>query len=237
MTIKLKLFSILFASLITLSINALADDFPKQFTMQYDLLQSAAKVGEIKVDYKQEKNNYLLNVEIKGQGILSLMGNRNLVSQGKIINQFFLPSKFEHRNNKRPKKNIEATFFYDNNLIISNYKGRKIEKELISGTLDLAIYLFQFNLIESKKEIYRFEVFQGKKVRTYEYKKIKDDFIDLNKKIVGTELYEGKIIGREKSNHQVWISKNNYRIPVKLTIPTDIGLIINQVLVSTNLPL
>ncbi|MFL3023224.1 MAG: DUF3108 domain-containing protein [Methylophilaceae bacterium] len=88
-----------------------------------------------------------------------------------------------------------------------------------------------------RKGSYNFEVFQGKKTRTYSYKKIKDESIEINKKIIEAELYEGVIIGKEKSVHHVWISKNNYRVPIKLTIPTDLGLTVNQELVSTNLPI
>ena len=95
----------------------------------------------------------------------------------------------------------------------------------------------QFNLNKISNESYNFKVFQGKKTRTYSYKKIKDESIEINKKIIEAELYEGVIIGKEKSVHHVWISKNNYRVPIKLTIPTDLGLTVNQVLVSTNLPI
>ena len=135
------------------------------------------------------------------------------------------------------KKNIISEFFYDTKLIKSIYKGRNIEKELLDGTLDVAVFLMQFNFIHTTKGSYNFEVFQGKKTRTYSYKKIKDQSIEIDQRIIETELYEGEIIGRENSTHQVWISKNNYRVPVKLTIPTDLGFIVNQELVSTNLPI
>ena len=95
----------------------------------------------------------------------------------------------------------------------------------------------QFNLVKKNNNSYSFKVFQGKKTRTYSYKKVKDESLEINKKIIEAELYEGVIIGKEKSVHHVWISKNNYRVPVKLTIPTDLGLIVNQELVSTNLPI
>jgi hypothetical protein len=215
----------------------LAKDFPENFSMVYDLYQTSSKLGKVDVDYSQSKNNYKLNVLVKGQGILSLMGDRKLISQGKIKNQRFYPFKFEHRNSKRPKKNITSEFFYDKKLIKSTYKGRNIEKELLDGTLDVAVFLMQFNFINTMKTSYNFEVFQGKKTRTYSYKKIKDISIEIDKRIIETELYKGEIIGRENSTHQVWISKNNYRVPVKLTIPTDLGFIVNQELISTNLPI
>ena len=235
MSIKLKLHNLFILSILTLSLNALAKDFPEKFSMVYELNQTSSKLGKVDVAYSQSKNNYKLNVLVKGQGILSLMGDRKLISEGEIKNHRFYPLKFEHRNSKRPKKNITSEFFYDKKLIKSIYKGRNIEKELLDGTLDVAVFLMQFNFIHTMKTSYNFEVFQGKKTRTYSYKKIKDESIEINKKIIEAELYEGVIIGKEKSVHHVWISKNNYRVPIKLTIPTDLGLTVNQVLVSTNL--
>ena len=233
--IKLNLSNLIYALFFLVSIDLFADDFPDKFSMKYDLLQLPTKVGEIKTEYSQIKNDYYFNVVIEGKGIFSLMGNRTLTSQGKIRNKRFQPKKFQHHNKKRPKKNIDAEFFYDKKLIMSNYKGRKIERELLDGTLDIAVYLLQFNLHKSSKYSYSFEVYQGKKIRTYKYKKIKDQTIKLGKKNIETELFEGNIIGKEKSTHQVWISKNNYRIPIKLTFPTDLGLDITQVLVSSSL--
>ena len=233
----MKLHNFFTVIFLTLSLNALAKDFPENFSMVYDLYQTSSKLGRVDVDYSQSKNNYKLNILVKGQGILSLMGDRKLTSQGKIKNQHFYPVKFEHRNSKRPKKNITSEFFYDKKLIKSTYKGRIIEKKLLDGTLDVAVFLMQFNFISTMKASYNFEVFQGKKTRTYSYKKIKDISIEIDKRIIETELYKGEIIGRENSTHQVWISKNNYRVPVKLTIPTDLGFIVNQELISTNLPI
>ena len=237
MSIKLKLHNLFILSILTLSLNALAKDFPEKFSMVYELNQTSSKLGKVDVAYSQSKNNYKLNVLVKGQGILSLMGDRKLISEGEIKNHRFYPLKFEHRNSKRPKKNITSEFFYDKKLIKSIYKGRNIEKELLDGTLDVAVFLMQFNFIHTMKTSYNFEVFQGKKTRTYSYKKIKDISIEIDQRIIETELYEGEIIGHENSTHQVWISKNNYRVPVKLTIPTDLGFIVNQELVSTSLPI
>ena len=237
MSIKLKLHNFFIVSFLTLSINALAKDFPEKFSMVYDLYQTSSKLGKVDVDYRQSNNNYKLSVLVKGQGILSLMGDRKLISQGNIKNQRFYPVKFEHINSKRPKKNITSKFFYGKKLIKSTYKGRNIEKELLDETLDVAVFLMQFNFINSIKTSYNFQVFQGKKTRIYSYKKVKDESLEINKKIIEAELYEGVIIGRENSTHQVWISKNNYRVPVKLTIPTDLGFIVNQELISTNLPI
>jgi hypothetical protein len=121
----LKLHNFFIVSFLTLSLNALAKDFPEKFSMVYDLYQTSSKLGKVDVAYSQSKNSYKLNVLVKGQGILSLMGDRKLKSQGKIKNQRFYPLKFEHRNSKRPKKNITSEFFYDKKAYKINIQGKK----------------------------------------------------------------------------------------------------------------
>ena len=101
----------------------------------------------------------------------------------------------------------------------------------------MGIYLYQFNFEKKNKDKYSFNVLEGKKVREYEYNKIRDEIIVVNNKDKATELYEGRIITKKNSTHYVWISKGKYRVPLKLSLGTDFGLTINQRIVKTNLPL
>ncbi|NQW34499.1 MAG: hypothetical protein HQ470_01675, partial [Methylophilales bacterium] len=56
-------------------------------------------------------------------------------------------------------------------------------------------------------------------------------------KKVAVELYEGRIVEKEDSIHYVWVSKGKYRVPVKLRVMTDVGLLIDQTVVRTSLAL
>ena len=49
MSIKLKLHNLFILSILTLSLNALAKDFPEKFSMVYELNQTSSKLGKVDV--------------------------------------------------------------------------------------------------------------------------------------------------------------------------------------------
>jgi len=205
--------------------------------MKYELTQSSKFVGTMTVEYISKNKNYSLKAVTEGQGILRLLGNRELYSKGTINNKGFSPKKFEVKNIKKPKKDIIAIFQPSLKKIEIKYKGEKSLVKMKPKNLDLAIYLYQFNFEKKNQKKYNFSILEGKKIREYEYKKIKDEMIEFNNKAIATVLYEGRIIDKENSEHHVWISKGEYRVPLKLRLSTNFGLTINQKIVETNLPL
>jgi len=205
--------------------------------MEYELTQSRKFVGTMTIEYENKNKNYSFKAVTEGQGILRLLGNRELYSKGIINNKGFYPKKFELKNIKKPKKDITAIFQPSSKKIEVKYKGETSFLDLKPKVLDFAIYLYQFNFEKKNQDNYKFNVLEGKKVREYEYKKIRDEIVNFNNKDRVTEMYEGRIVTKEKSKHYVWISKGEYRVPLKLSVGTDFGVTINQTVVKTNLPL
>jgi len=52
-----------------------------------------------------------------------------------------------------------------------------------------------------------------------------------------TELYEGIVPLVKNSEHFIWLSKENYRIPIKIRFKLKGGLMIDQKIKKTNLVL
>jgi hypothetical protein len=223
--------------LVLTSTNLFAKEFPATFDIKYQLTHTTKNVGEVGITFAQSKGTYTFEVSTYAAGILRLLGDRKLVSKGEVGKNGFKPTSFEFINVKKPNKNIKSEFSYDTKLITTYYNDKVLSGEFPAGTLDLAIYLFQFNFIKSKNSVYSFKILEGKKVRIYRYKKLKQEDVKVNKKIIKADLYEGNIEGRDNSTHYVWFSKKNYRVPIKLKIQTDFGLLIEQTLVNTSLNL
>jgi hypothetical protein len=210
---------------------------PDQFTMEYELKQSDQNVGKMFIQYKSQNKKYSLRAVTEGEGFLKLLGNRELLSEGLVTSKGFSPRLFAVKNIKRPNKDINGTFNIATNKINIQYRGEESSFDLKPRDLDLAVYLYQFNYEKKGQEIYRFNVLEGKRIREYEYKKIRDEVIDISAKKVAVELYEGQILEKEDSIHYVWVSKGKYRVPVKLRVMTDVGLLIDQTVVRTSLAL
>ena len=236
MNLSLKLFRYLWVAIFSLcSFSVGAKSFPKNFHSEYQLLQKSNNLGRVIVDYNEKNNQYEIKAITKADGILKLFGDREVVSNGHLSIDGFSPKIFELKNKKKPKKNILAVFDSKDKQVKLTYKQETESILLKEKHFDVLTYLYQFNFESLSKKNYVFEVVDGKKSRTYLYKKVRREFI---KTILGSleaDVYEGEIKGKSNSTHYLWILRKPYRIPLKIEIKTDIGINIEQILVKTNL--
>ena len=236
MNLRLKLFkniSFVIFSLCSFSIEAKL--FPKNFHSEYQLLQKSNNLGRVIVDFNKNNNKYEIKAITKSEGILRLLGDREVISKGKLSIDGFSPQIFKLKNKKKPKKNILAVFDSKDKRVKLTYKEETKSILLKEKHLDVLSYLYQFNFESLSKKKYTFEVVDGKKSRTYLYNRVRREFV---KTIIGSleaDVYKGEIKGRSNSTHYLWILRKPYRIPIKIEIKTDIGIDIEQILVKTNL--
>ena len=236
MNLSLKLFRYLWAVIFLLcSFSVGAKLFPKNFHSEYQLLQKSNNLGRVIVDFNQKNNQYEIKAITKSEGILKLLGDREIVSNGELNIDGFSPKKFELKNKKKPKNNILAIFDSKNKQVKLMYKQETKNILLKERHLDLLTYLYQFNFESLSKKNYFFEVVDGKKSRTYSYNWVRREFIKTNSGSLEADVYEGEIKGKSNSTHYLWVLREPYRIPLKIEIKTDIGINIEQILVKTNL--
>ena len=236
MNLSLKLFRYLWAVIFLLcSFSVGAKLFPKNFHSEYQLLQKSNNLGRVIVDFNQKNNQYEIKAITKAEGILKLLGDREVVSSGELSIDGFSPKKFELKNKKKPKKNILAIFDAKNKQVKLTYKQETKNILLKEKHFDVLTYLYQFNFESLSKKNYIFEVVDGKKSRTYLYNRVGREFIKTIAGDLEADVYEGEIKGKSNSTHYLWILREPYRIPLKIEIKTDIGINIEQILVKTNL--
>ena len=236
MNLNVKLFRYLWVLIFSLcSFSVGAKLFPKNFHSEYQLLQKNNNLGKVIVDFNQKKNKYEIKAITKAEGILKLLGDREIVSNGKLGKDGFSPKKFELKNKKKPKKNILAIFDYKNKQVKLTYKQATKNIILKENHFDVLTYLYQFNFESLSKKNYIFEVVDGKKSRTYLYSRVRREFVKTITGSLEADVYEGEIKGKNNSTHYVWILREPYRIPLKIEIKTDIGINIEQILVKSNL--
>ena len=236
MSLSLKLFRYLWVVVFSLcSFSVGAKLFPKNFHSEYQLLQKGNNLGRVIVDFNQKNNQYEIKAITKAEGILKLLGDREVVSNGELSIDGFSPKKFELKNKKKPKKNILAIFDAKNKQVKLTYKQETKNILLKEKHFDVLTYLYQFNFESLSKRNYIFEVVDGKKSRTYLYNRVGREFIKTIAGGLEADVYEGEIKGKSNSTHYLWILREPYRIPLKIEIKTDIGINIEQILVKTNL--
>jgi hypothetical protein len=236
MNLSLKLFRYLWAVIFLLcSFSVGAKLFPKNFHSEYQLLEKSNNLGRVIVDFNQKNNQYEIKAITKAEGILKLLGDREVVSKGQLSIDGFSPQIFELKNKKKPKKNILAIFDSKDKQVKLTYKQETKNILLEEKHFDVLTYLYQFNFESLSKKKYIFEVVDGKKSRTYLYNKIRSELVKTSAGSLEADVYEGQIKGKSNSIHYIWVLREPYRIPLKIEIKTDIGINIEQILVKTNL--
>jgi hypothetical protein len=236
MNLSLKLFRYLWAVIFLLcSFSVGAKLFPKNFHSEYQLLQKSNNLGRVIVDFNQKNNQYEIKAITKAEGILKLLGDREVVSKGQLSIDGFSPQIFELKNKKKPKKNILAIFDSKDKQVKLTYKQETKNILLEEKHFDVLTYLYQFNFESLSKKKYIFEVVDGKKSRTYLYNKVRSELVTTSAGSLEADVYEGEIKGKSNSIHYIWVLREPYRIPLKIEIKTDIGINIEQILVKTNL--
>ena len=236
MNLSLKLFRYLWVVIFSLcSFSVGAKLFPKNFHSEYQLLQKSNNLGRVIVDFNQKDNQYEIKAITKAEGILKLLGDREVISKGQLTIDGFSPQIFELKNKKKPKKNILAVFDSKDKQVKLTYKQQTKNILLKEKHFDVITYLYQFNFESLSKKNYIFEVVDGKKSRTYLYNKVRSELMTTNAGSLEADVYEGEIKGKSNSIHYIWVLRKPYRIPLKIEIKTDIGINIEQILVKTNL--
>jgi hypothetical protein len=236
MKLSLKLFRYLGVVIFSLySFSVGAKLFPNNFHSEYQLLQQSNNLGRVIVDFNQKNNQYEIKAITKAEGILKLLGNREVISRGQLSIDRFSPEIFELKNKKKPKKNILAEFNSKDKQVKITYKQETKNIVLKEKHFDVLTYLYQFNFESLSKKNYIFEVIDGKKSRTYLYNKVRSELMTTGYGILEADVYEGEIEGKSNSIHHIWILREPYRIPLKIEIKTDIGINIEQILLKTNL--
>ena len=105
MNFRLKLSNYLYIVIISLcTFHVEAKSFPKNFHSEYQLYQEESFLGEVIVDFRQKNNKYEINALTRAEGIMKLLGNREIISKGQLSSNGFTPKKFELRNEKKPKR-------------------------------------------------------------------------------------------------------------------------------------
>jgi len=220
---------------------------PENFYIDYELFQfiklrnievekTQISSGEIKLQYMKKNKQYDLNVLLKTKKFLKFFGDKDIQSIGLVSNEGLLFNSFVVNDLKKPKKNISVTYDRKNDKLKINYKKKLTEKKYVDNLLDIPTLILQFHF-EKTKPKYSFDFLEGKKIRNIKYKKIMDESIRINGRNFSTELYEGEITSVKNSNHFVWLSKGDYRIPIKIRLRMKGGLMIDQNLKKTNLKL
>ena len=229
----LAVFLFLFSTL------AFSKELPNILELKYELSQNGESLGTVIEKFMiDEAGNYRIESTTKGIGLYALFGDRVLISEGKISFEGLKPKRFEVHQGSNASKNAIVDFDWDNQILITQYKGSETKENIENKTQDLISYLYQFNYENFDEPIIEFVAATGKKYKKYQFRVI-DKKVALSLGNTNFETTSIQSIAEKdgKPETQIWLSNKLYKLPIRIRYQEKNGSTLEQNLVQTNIDL
>ena len=226
-------FLFLFSSL------AYSKELPSILELKYELTQNGELLGTVIERFLiDEKGKYHIESTTKGFGLYALFGDRVLTSEGSITSEGLKPKYFELHQGSNTSKDAIVDFDWDNQILITRYKGSETKENIENKTQDLISYLYQFNYENFDESMIEFAAATGKKYKKYQFK-ITDKKVVLSSAGMNFETYLVQSLAEKdgKPETQIWLNNKLYKLPIRIRYQEKNGAILEQNLVQTNIDL
>ena len=226
-------FLFLFSSL------AYSKELPSILELKYELTQNGELLGTVIERFLiDEKGKYHIESTTKGFGLYALFGDRVLTSEGSITSEGLKPKYFELHQGSNTSKDAIVDFDWDNQILITRYKGSETKENIENKTQDLISYLYQFNYENFDESMIEFAAATGKKYKKYQFK-ITDKKVALSSADMNFETYLVQSLAEKdgKPETQIWLNNKLYKLPIRIRYQEKNGAILEQNLVQTNIDL
>jgi hypothetical protein len=229
----LAVFLFLFSTL------ALSKELPSILELKYELTQNGEPLGTVIEKFMiDDLGNYHIESITKGIGLYALFGDRVLISEGKISFEGLKPKRFEVKQGSNASKNAIVDFDWDNQILITRYKGSETKENIENKTQDLISYLYQFNYENFEESMIEFVAATGKKYKKYQFKVV-DKKVELSLGNINFETTSIQSIAEKdgKPETQIWLNNKTYRLPIRIRYQEKNSSTLEQNLVQANIDL
>lgn len=216
---------------------AISKEVPNILELKYELTQNGELLGTVIEKFMtDETGKYYLESATKGIGLYALFGDRQLISEGSISSEGLKPKRFEVHQGNNASKNIVADFDWDNQVLITRFKGNETKDNIKNKTQDLISYLYQFNYENFEQSMIEFEGTTGKKYKKYQFRIIdKKVVLSLGDIKFETTLVQSLAEKDGKPETQIWLNNKLFKLPIRIRYQEKNGSTIEQNLVQANI--
>ena len=218
---------------------AFSKELPNNLELKYELTQNGESLGTVIEKFTiDDRGNYHIESITKGIGLYALFGDRVLISEGKITFEGLKPKHFEVHQGSNTSKNAIVDFDWENQKLITRYKGSETKENIENKTQDLISYLYQFNYENFDEPMIEFAAATGKKYKKYQFRVV-DKKVELLLGSINIETTSIQSIAEKdgKPETQIWLHNKLYRLPIRIRYQEKNGSTLEQNLVQTNLDL
>jgi hypothetical protein len=214
-------------------------ELPTNLELKYELTQNGELLGTVFEKFvTDETGRYHIESATKGIGLYALFGDRVLISEGIITPEGLKPKHFEVHQGNNASKDAIVDFDWDNQILITRYKGSETKESIENKTQDLISYLYQFNYENFEEPIIEFVAATGKKYKKYQFR-ITDKKALLSLGDINFETTSIQSLAERdgKPETQLWLNNKLYKLPVRIRYQEKNGSTLEQNLIQANIDL
>ena len=218
---------------------AFSNELPTNLELKYEITQNGELLGNVIEKFvRDETGRYHIESTTKGIGLYALFGDRVLISEGIITPEGLKPKQFEFHQGNDASKDAIVDFDWDNQILITRYKGSETKENIVNKTQDLISYLYQFNYENFEEPTIEFAAATGKKYKKYQFritdKKALLSLGDINFETTSIQSLAERD-GRPET--QLWLNNKLYKLPVRIRYQEKNGSTLEQNLTHANIDL
>jgi len=214
-------------------------ELPNILELKYELTQNGELLGTVNEKFISEQTGkYHIESVTKGIGLYALFGDRVVISEGNISLEGLKPRHLEVHQGNNQSKDAIVDFDWENQMIITRYKGAETKENIENKTQDLISYLYQLNFENYDASIIELPVATGKKYKKYQFK-ILDKKVMLSLGDINFETIFMQSIAEKdgKPETQIWLNNKSYKLPIRIRYQEKNGSTLEQNLVQANIDL
>ncbi len=207
---------------------------PTEITAEYQLVASGITVGRVKESFTRKGDTYVIRSVTRPEGMLKLLMDDQLevASSGRIVPSGLQPLTFTQHRLKDGKRDIDATFDWGRNVMLSSYQGQQTEVPVPRFTQDRISVMYQFMNLGRPAEIVEFSMANGRRVETYTYRFVKEERLETPAGAFETLHYQRVVADPKDRKAEVWLARDRYNFPVRILFDDPKGLRLEQTVIA-----
>jgi hypothetical protein len=222
------------ALLLLAALPALAEAIPQRITAEYELVNNGLTVGRVQESFVRTGDKYTIQSVSRSEGVLKALYDEQITlhSSGKVVEGGLQPMQFDERRTRDSRRDVSATFDWEQGVMRSRYRGEVTRHALAPATQDRISMMYQFMFVKPKQGNMTLAMSNGRKVDRYTYRLVNEVRVATPSGDYETLHFERVTSEPNDRQVEVWLAKSHHFFPVRVLFDDPRGFRVEQRLLS-----
>lgn len=212
--------------------NAIA--IPTEITAEYRLSSAGVTIGHVAERYVRKGDTYSIKSVTRSEGVLKIFLDDQFIaeSSGSVGARGLQPMEYAQRRQNDSKRDIKATFDWAKGTLRHTYGTKPGTFPLPKDTQDRLSLMYQFMYVPPREGNVVMPMSNGRKVDIYTYRLVEEVKLATPAGDFQTVHYERVTKDEKEGKAHVWLARDRFNLPVRVTYDDPKGFKVEQLLVA-----